>query len=149
MFRGPCWLNWSSKCSERLEHVSKTFCFFSFLGEKISGSRRSGCIQVTSVHLGGSSGAGRPSRDTHTSQEAVPARRPSQTLCVLGNHRVWYSQCREGPCGRNRRAGACLLAGARYSSSSSSSSSSSHSLSPLHRRLQCVCLDLPGPNRSL
>lgn len=32
---------------------------------------------------------------------------PSQTLCVLGNHRVWYSQRREGPCGRNRRAGAC------------------------------------------
>lgn len=52
------------------------------------------------------------------------AQRSSQTLCVLGNHRVWYSQRREGPCGRNQRAGACPFAGARYSSSFSPSSSS-------------------------
>lgn len=60
---------------------------------------------------------GRKDTNTHTHThptqcreaewETVLAQRPSQTLCVLGNHRVWYSLCREGPCGRNRRAGAC------------------------------------------
>lgn len=41
----------------------------------------------------------------------------SETLCVLGNHRVWCSQHREGPCGWNQHAGTCLGAGARYSAS--------------------------------
>lgn len=89
------------------------------------------------------------SRDTYPTQSSAAdwetrlARRPTQTLCVLGNHRVWCSQCREGPCGRNQRAGACPSAGARYSSSS-----------PLVLLIllplrYSVCFNMSKPNRSL
>lgn len=71
--------------------------------------------------------------------EAALARRPRQALCVLVNHRVWYSQRREGPCGRNRRAGACPSQGP--DTPPPHPSPLIHSLCsppPLLRRLQCV-----------
>lgn len=67
--------------------VMRGYLFLALEGKRLTVDGQNGSVDV------------HPTQARAGDWEMVLAQRPSQTLCVLGNHRVWCSQHREGPCG--------------------------------------------------
>lgn len=154
-----------SNCLGRTERVSKFGSAFSFFASasktKLKRTNRSPQGDKCTIYLWLQGekverGLGRSRAETFVPQsperESGKQRwlgdpvRPCVFWVITG---FWYSQRREGPCGRNRRAGACPSLGPDTPPPLRPPRPSPLIHSHLLCQLQCVCFNMSEPNRSL